>query len=83
MWISYFKFEEIVTPSNLKKDTEISGGIGLRKQGKDLRKQIGIIMDLKGFTVISKPKASSPMSLRILIGSLIKFLKQVSTTVWS
>ena len=27
-WISLFKLEEIVTPSNLKEDTEISGGIG-------------------------------------------------------
>ena len=44
---------------------------------------MGIIMDLRGFTVMSKSKASSPISLRILIGSLIKFLKQVSTTVRS
>ena len=36
-------------------------------------------MDLEGFTVISK--ASLPISLRILIGSLIKFLKQLSTIV--
>ena len=27
-WISHFKLEEIVTPSNLKEDTEISGEIG-------------------------------------------------------
>ena len=44
-WISQFRFEEIVRSSNLKKDTEISGGVGLRKQGENLRKPIGIIMD--------------------------------------
>ena len=72
--VSYFKFEEVVTPSSLNEDTEISRGMGLRKQGDDLRKQIGIIMDLEGFTVMSTSKVSSLISLRILVGSLIKFL---------
>ena len=72
-----------MTPSSLNDDTEVSGGIELRKQSEDLRKQIGIIMDLEGFTVISRSKASLPISLRILIGSLIKFLKQLSTIVRS
>ena len=27
IWISHFKLEEIVTPSNLKEDSEIPGGI--------------------------------------------------------
>ena len=46
--ISCIKFEEIMTPSNLKENTEISRGIGLRKQVDNLRKQISIIMDLEG-----------------------------------
>ena len=44
-WISHFKFEEIVTRYSLNEDKEISEGIGLTKQGEDLRKPIGIIMD--------------------------------------
>ena len=63
--------------SSLNENPEISGGIGSRKKGKDLWKQIGIIMHLEGFTGMSKSKASSPISLRILIGLLVKFLKQV------
>ena len=82
-WIFHFKCEEIVTPSNLKEDAEISGEIGLRKQGKGLSKHIGIIKDLVGFTVMSKSLASSSISLRILIGLLVKFLKQVSTAIRS
>jgi hypothetical protein len=42
-WISHFKFEETVMPSSLKEDIEISGGIRVKKQGKDLRTQISII----------------------------------------
>jgi len=53
-WISHFKFEEIATQSSLIEDTEISGWITLRKQDEDLRKQIGIIMDLEGLTVMFK-----------------------------
>ena len=72
-WISHFKLEEIVTPSNLKGDTETSGGIGLRKRGKVLRKHIGIIIDWEGFTLMSKTVASSAISMRILIGLLTRF----------
>ena len=54
---------------------------GNRKQGEDLSKQIGNIKDLEGFTAMSKSKVFSSILLKILIGSLDKFLKQVSTTV--
>ena len=72
-WISHFKLEEIVTPSNLKEDLEISEGIGLMKRGEVLRKHIGIIIDLEGFTLMFKTAASSVLSLRLLIGLLTKF----------
>jgi len=80
-WISHFKLDEIAIPSNLKEDTEISGGIRLRKRCEVLRKRIGIIIDLEGFTLMSKTAASSAISLRILIGLLTKFRKQAPTTV--
>ena len=69
-WTSHFKLEEIVTENNLKEDTEISGGIALRENDAILRKHIGIITDLEGFTLMSMSAASS---LRILIGLLTKF----------
>jgi hypothetical protein len=56
-WIPHFILEEIVGPSNFKEDMEISGYIGLRKWGWDLKKRIGIIMYLEGFTPKSKLKA--------------------------
>ena len=65
--------------SNLKEDTKISGGIGLRKQGWDLRKFTSIIIDLEVFTTMSKSKASFAFLLRMLIGLFMNFLKQVST----
>jgi len=80
-WISHFKLDEIAIPSNLKEDTEISGGIRLKKRCEVLRKRIGIIIDLEGFTLMSKTAASSAISLRILIGLLTKFRKQAPTTV--
>ena len=57
--ISHFKLEEIVAWSNSKEDTEISGGIGLRKRGEVLRKYIVIIIDLEGFTLMSKTAVPS------------------------
>ena len=76
-WTSHFRFGETVMPSNFKQDTEISEEMGLRKQGEDLRNQISITMDLEWFTAMSRSKASSPILL------LIKFLKEVSTTIRS
>ena len=67
-WISHFKLEEIVTPSNLKEDTEISGGIGSRKAGIDFKKFIVIIFDLVEFTFIFRFLASSEMWDRISRG---------------
>jgi hypothetical protein len=73
-WISHFKLEEIVTTIKLNEETEIFGGIGLRKRGKVLRKHIGIIIDLEGFILMTKSAASFAISLRMLIGLLSKFL---------
>ena len=55
----------------------------MRKGGEVLRKHIGIIIDLEGFTLMSKTAALSAISLRILIRLLTKFWLQVSTTVRS
>jgi hypothetical protein len=62
---------------------DISGGIGLEKEGGVLRKLIVKTGDFKGLTLISLVTASSDIDSKMSIGLLFKFLKHVSKTDWS
>lgn len=74
IWASHFKLEEIVTPRSLRDVTEVSGGIGARKRGGDLRKLTETIADLEGLTVMSREEASQAISWSMPIGLLNMFL---------